>query len=83
MPRSDLEKNRLDLAYQRQLQFLNAILIIGTGSVIAYFGGLILNLNRFYEYSVILIIIILSTGLAYKKVDKNLKEISNNISKLK
>lgn len=83
MPRSELEKNRLDLAYQRQLQFLNAILIIGTGSVIAYFGGLILNLNRFYEYSVILIIIILSTGLAYKKVDKNLKEISNNISKLK
>ncbi|GBE19496.1 hypothetical protein BMS3Abin17_00219 [archaeon BMS3Abin17] len=38
-----IEKNRLDLAYKRQLCFLNFILIVGVGSVISLFIGLIIS----------------------------------------
>ena len=41
MKKIHLQKNCLDLEYQRNLQIMNAILSLGVGSVVAFLGGLI------------------------------------------
>lgn len=38
MNKIKIEKNRLDLSYQRNLQLLNIVLLIGTGSFVSYLG---------------------------------------------
>lgn len=74
-----LEKNCLDLAYQKNLQFLNAVLVVGAGSLIAFFGGLILNFDKWFSYSLVLISVGFLTSYTYHKTDNNLKNISNRI----
>ena len=68
MNKTQLEKNCLDLEYQKNLQHLNALLSLGVGSIIVFLGGLILNFEKWFLYSVILIliftIIILSRALS-------------------
>jgi len=49
MDKDIISKNALDLAYKRNLQLANAILLIGGGSVIASFTGLILNFKVIRE----------------------------------
>ncbi len=77
-----LEKNRLDLAYRRNLQILNVVLVVGLGSVVAYLGGLIFNPEQWVNYSLILIVIGSLTYSAYVKIDKNLRGISSKIRSL-
>ena len=83
MDKLELKKNCLDLAYKRNLYLLNALLIIGVGSIITFFAGLILNLDKWFNYSVVLVIIFSLTYVGYIKVDNSLKSISEAIIKLK
>ena len=48
----EIEKNRLDLAYQRQLQLINFVLIGGVGGIISLIIGLILNPEKLISYAV-------------------------------
>ncbi|MEK6927510.1 MAG: hypothetical protein AABX11_03695 [Nanoarchaeota archaeon] len=82
MDKIELEKNVLDLAYQRNLQLLNSILIIGAGSIVAYFAGLILDKSKLFPYSVILLVLVVVTLIFYRNINKTLKEISYNIRNL-
>jgi hypothetical protein len=76
MDRLDLEKNCLDLAYQRNLQLLNAVLISGIGAFFAYFGALILNPERLLPYTLAMILVGIITYVFYRKIDERLKVIS-------
>ncbi|OGJ22081.1 hypothetical protein A3K73_06555 [Candidatus Pacearchaeota archaeon RBG_13_36_9] len=79
---NEIEKNRLDLAYRRNLQLLNIFLISGLGAVFAYIGALILNLEKVLPYTIIMILVGTVTYIFYKRIDRNLKEISERIEKL-
>ncbi len=82
MNKINLEKNRLDLVYRRNLQLLNIVLISGFGAVFAYVGALILNIEKVLSYTLVMILIIVITYVFYKRIDGNLKEISEKIGSL-
>ena len=82
MKKIQLEKNCLDLAYQRNLQYLNALLSLGAGSVVAFLGGLILNFEKWFLYSGVLVLIFTIIIFIFKRTDSNLKDISNQIKNL-
>ncbi len=83
MKSTHLEKNRLDLEYQKNLQYLNAVLIIGAGSLVAYLAALILNLEKWMPYTLLVILITGITILGFVTVNKNLEKISSSIRNLK
>ena len=83
MRKIQLEKNCLDLEYQKNLQYLNAVLIVGAGSLVAYSGALILNVERWVSYTLIVLFMTYLTILSFVLVNKNLKEISEKIKNLK
>ncbi len=83
MKEINLEKNILDLEYQKNLQYLNAILIIGAGSLVAYLAALILNLEKWIPYTSIILLITTLTVYSLNFVNKNLRKISINIKNLK
>ena len=64
MNKIELEKNCLDLAYNRNLQILNVVLLVGDGSLVTYFAGLILNLERAFYYTTIFIIVFINRILS-------------------
>ena len=82
----NIEKNRLDLAYQRQLQLLNFVLIVGVGSIISLIIGIILNPEKLLKgkiyYGVGFIMIVIIIYSIYYNINKNLKGISNKIKAL-
>ena len=77
-----IRKNILDLSYKRNLQLINIILILGGGSAIASFTGLILNLDKIFQYSVVLFVVIAITYVFYFKVNNRLKDIVVKIKEL-
>lgn len=78
----EIEKNVLDLSYQRNLQLLNTSLLIGTGSFISYLAALIIDFSKLMQYTVLLVIIALITLIFYKRIDDKLKKISEEIRNL-
>lgn len=84
MNKKEIEKNRLDLSYQRNLQLLNAVLLLGLGTAISYFISIIINpvQERIFQYTIIGFIIGIITYIIYKRINKNLKNISSEIKKL-
>jgi len=82
MDKLDIEKNRLDLAYKRNLQLINIILISGIGVIFAYVGALILNLNKVLIYTFIMVLVGAITYIFYSNVNENLKQISDEIKNL-
>ena len=78
----EIEKNVLDLSYQRNLQLLNTILLIGTGSFISYLAALIIDFSKLMQYTVLLVVIASITLIFYKRVDGKLKKISEEIRNL-
>lgn len=78
----EIQKNRLDLAYQRNLQLLNVIFIIGAGSFVMYLAGLILDFSKLFNCTLILIMLFFITFILYNHIDNKLKEISLEIKKL-
>ena len=79
---NQLQKNRLDLAYNRQLQYLNFILLLGFGSIISLFIGLILSPERWFNYALAFVIIGIITLIIHNNIDQNLRKISAEIRKL-
>ena len=79
----EIEKNRLDLAYKKQLCLLNFVLIIGAGSIVSLFIGIIINPGKLFNYSVAFTIMGFFVYIWYSKIDNNLKEISQRIKRSK
>ena len=78
----DIEKERLVLAYKRQLTYLNASLLLGTTGVLSFIGSMLINKN-FAIYGLIdSIIIVLIVYIWHNKIDNNLKDISNKMKNL-
>lgn len=77
-----IEKNRLDLAYQRNLQILNIVLLIGAGSFITYLVALVLDTSKSIQYTIILVILASITSILYRNINNNLKNISEKIKDL-
>jgi len=86
MSKIEIEKNRLDLSYQRQLQLINFILIGGAGGVISLIIGLVLNPEKLVKYSIYygisFIIIAIILYVVYIKLNENLKNISDKLKNL-
>ena len=82
MKKKEIEKNRLDLAYQRKLQLVNIVLFVGLGAIITYFASLISNPDKTYQYTIILVVLGILIYKFYSKFDKDLKNISNQIGQL-
>ena len=82
MRKVDLEKNTLDLAYRRNLNLLNIILISGLGAIFAYVGALILNPEKVVSYTFVLGLVATITYILYRKIDDKLKIISERIKGL-
>lgn len=82
MDKKVIEKNRLDLAYKRNLQLSNTVLLIGIGTFVAYLAAFILNQDKLFEYTFLLVIVGIITYFLYNKIDDKLKEISNKIKNI-
>lgn len=82
MKRIELEKNRLDLSYQRNLQLLNITLLVGAGSFITYLVSLVLDISKAFQYTTILIILGAVTIILYRNINDTLRKISNEINDL-
>ena len=83
MNKNEIEKNYLDLLYQKNLQYLSAVLIVGVGSLIAFFSGLILNLDKWIFYISCFISVGVITFKCFKLSNKSLNKISEKIRNLK
>lgn len=82
MENSEVKKNTLDLAYKRNLQLVNVLLITGAGALISIILGIILNPAKMFNYLVFLIIIFIITFIGYTKLNIILRNISEEIMKL-
>ena len=78
----EFEKNRLDLAYQRQLTHLNAVLFLATTGLISFIGTFIWNKDYLVYGFLILIAIFLISIFWYIKINKTIKGISLEIKNL-
>tara|TARA_Y100000310_G_scaffold243038_1_gene247399 strand:- start:1750 stop:1998 length:249 start_codon:yes stop_codon:yes gene_type:complete len=76
------EKNRLDLAYQRQLHYLNGVLALATVGIFSFLGTFIWNREFLLQGLIIVTIFLIVAYYFHNKIDKNLKEISNKIKEL-
>ncbi len=81
--RTLIEKNRLDLAYHRNAQLVNAILIFGTTGVLTFVGTFIWKPELLKEGLLVTIIILVVAFILYTKLDAKLKSISEQMDKLK
>ncbi len=80
--KKELEKNRLDLAYQRQLNYLNIILLLGTIGILSFISTFIWKREVLLQGFVMSFLILIIVYFLHKKVDKSLKSISNKIGNL-
>lgn len=80
--KKEFEKNRLDLAYQRQLYHLNAVLLLSTVGLLSFIGTFIWKSESFNYGFIFSIIISLVCYYWYKKIDKTIRNISNEIKRL-
>jgi len=76
------EKNKLDLAYQRQLCYLNIVLLLGTIGLLSFIGTFIWKRDFLFYGVVISISVTLISIFWHYKIDNNLKNISNEIKNL-
>jgi len=76
------EIERLKLAYQRQLYYLNAILLLATIGVLSFIGTFIWKKDLVTIGFISPAIIFLISSFGHNKIDKVLKEISDKIKNL-
>ena len=74
--KSKFEKNRLDLAYRKQLTYLNAIVLLATTGILSFIGTFIWNKDYLIYGFLLMIIIWVIAYFFFKKIDKNIKNIS-------
>jgi len=80
--KTKFEKNRLDLAYKKQLTYLNAVVLLATIGALSFIGTFIWN-KEYLIYGLLLMIIIWIISFSfYKKIDKNIRNISEEIKNL-
>jgi len=77
-----LEKDRLYLAYQRQLYYLNAVLLLGTVGLLSFIGIFISNKENLTTGFIISVTIFIICTVWHRYVNNNLKNISIRISTL-
>lgn len=80
--KKQFEKNRLDLAYKRQLNYLNIVLLFGTIGILSFMGTFIWKRELLLHGFIVSFSILIIVYFLHKKIDKSLKEISNKISRL-
>lgn len=78
----NFEKNRLDLAYKKQLTYLGAILTLATIGLLSFIGTFIWNKEYFSYGLLITIVILIISYRLWSVVDGNLKNISEKIKEL-
>lgn len=78
----NFEKNRLDLAYQRQLHYLNGTIVFATLGILTFLGTFIWNKENLLIGFIIVVVSIIISFHAHKKINKNLEKISNKIKNL-
>ncbi len=83
MKSKNLEKNILDLDYRKQLQILNAVIILGTTGVLSFIGTFVWRKELLGVGLVIAFFIIGMCLVVYAKVNQNLHEITESIRNLK
>ncbi len=79
---SQIKKNGLDLEYYRYAQLLNGVFIFATTGFIAFLGSFIWLKERLFIGLIVSFLILVSSYILYKKIDKKLKEISKDIEKI-
>ena len=82
MSKEKLQKNVLDLAYHRQLSHLNAVLLLVTIGILSFIGTFIWKREFLTQGFILTVVILLVSYIFYKRIDKKIKEISNQIKKL-
>lgn len=78
----EIEKNRLDLAYHKQLVYLSSVLILVTIGVLSFIGTFIWNKDYLLYGTAIIVTIFTISYVLYRRIDRNLKGISDEIKKL-
>jgi len=80
--KKQFEKNRLDLAYERQLHYLNAVLLLATIGILSFISTFIWKRELLLHGFIISFLILIIVYFLHRKIDKSLKEISNKIRNL-
>ena len=80
--KKQFEKNRLDLAYERQLYYLNVVLLLATIGILSFISTFIWKRELLLQGFIISFLILIIVYFLHKKIDKSLKEISNKIKNL-
>lgn len=83
MDRIRLKKNRLDLVYHRRSQHQNAVLILATTGLLTFVGTFLWNEGDKTAGFLITLFIFTVSALWYKKIDKDLHAISEEIEHLR
>lgn len=76
---AQVEKNRLDLAYRRQLSYLNALLLLATIGMLSFISTFIWKKEFLLQGTFISICIFLIVYFWHKRVDKIMWKISDKI----
>ncbi len=83
MERQHIEKNRLDLAYHRQLQILNGVIILGTTGLISFIGTFVWKPELILQGMLLTAFIAFISLMVYFNVDNRLRSISEELGQLK
>ena len=76
------EKNRLDLAYKKQLTYLNSVVLLATTGALSFVGTFIWNKDYLIYGFLLMIVIWVISYFFFKKIDRNIKNISEIIKKI-
>ena len=78
-----LKKNKLDLEYHSETQKANALLILLTTGILAFFGTFVWLKNNQFYYGLSITLAVSIIGFKfYKKSSKRMKEILDEIEKV-
>ncbi len=82
MKKIEIEKNCLDLEYKRQLQIMNALIILMTTGAVTFIGTFIWKRDLLLMGSFLTMGILMICFFTYQRVNNNLQEITEAIQRL-
>ena len=77
-----IEKNKLDLEYHKQTQLLNGVMIFATTGVLSFLGTFVWNRDFLLVGAIITGAILFACIIWYNKINRNLKDISEQMGRL-
>ncbi|HLC55305.1 MAG TPA: hypothetical protein VJJ75_02095 [Candidatus Nanoarchaeia archaeon] len=83
MKKTEIEKNCLDLEYKKQLQIMNAVIILATTGIISFIGTFIWNKDLLLLGAAISFAILVVCRIIYANINRKLQEIAESIRSLK